>query len=127
MQKGLSVDINGDGEQTRDFIYVKDVADALQSAVTKIPNKIPWSVLNIGTGVPTSILELHREMIRFFPDADKVPRFSPTVSGDIRHSMACITAAAEALQFSPRYSLQAGLAELFQDWLKSCKSFRASE
>lgn len=114
MQNGQSVYVTGDGEQTRDFIYVKDVANALQSAVTKISNEMAWTVLNIGTGVPTSILELHREMTRFFPDADKVPGFSPTAAGDIRHSMACITAAAEALQFSPRYSLQAGLAELFQ-------------
>ena len=126
MQNGLSVNIAGDGEQTRDFIYVKDVAAALQSAVTKIPDEIPWSVLNIGTGVPASILELRREMIRFFPDADKVPIFLPTVSGDIRHSTACITAAAEVLGFSPRYSLEDGLAELFQDSVKRCKSSGSS-
>ncbi len=126
MQNGLSVNIAGDGEQTRDFIYVKDVAAALQSAVTKIPDETPWSVLNIGTGVPTSILELRREMIRFFADADKAPIFSPTVSGDIRHSTACITAAAEVLGFSPRYSLEDGLAQLFQDSLKRCKSSGAS-
>jgi Nucleoside-diphosphate-sugar epimerases len=118
MQKGLSVNITGAGEQTRDFIYVKDVAAALQAAVTKIPNEIPWLVLNIGTGVPTSILELRREMIRFFPDSDKVPIFLPTVSGDIRHSTACTTAATEVLGFSPRHSLQDGLAELFQDSVK---------
>jgi UDP-glucose 4-epimerase len=127
MQNGLSVNVTGDGEQTRDFIYVKDAAAALQSAVTKIPNEIPWLVLNIGTGVPTSILGLRREMIRFFPDSDKVPIFLPTVSGDIRHSTACITAAAEVLEFSPRYSLQDGLAELFQASVKPYKSSGASE
>ena len=100
MQKGLPVNITGDGEQTRDFIYVKDVAAALQAAVTKIPNEIPWLVLNVGTGVPTSILKLRREMIQFFPDADKVPIFLPIVPGDIRHSTACITAATEVLGFS---------------------------
>ena len=47
MQKGLSVNITGDGEQTRDFIYVKDVAAVLQAAVTKIPDETPWLVLNI--------------------------------------------------------------------------------
>jgi UDP-glucose 4-epimerase len=114
MQSGLSVNITGDGEQTRDFISVKDVAGALQLAVTKIPHDIPWSVLNIGTGVPTSILKLRHEMVRFFPDADKAPIFLPTLSGDIRHSTACISAATEELEFSPRYSLQDGLAELFK-------------
>jgi UDP-glucose 4-epimerase len=118
MQMGLPVNITGDGQQTRDFIYVKDVAAALQSAVTKVPHEIPWSVLNIGTGLPTSILELRREMIRFFPDADKVPVFLPAVSGDIQHSTACVTAADEVLEFSRRYSLQDGLAELFHDSVK---------
>jgi len=127
MQMGLSVNITGDGQQTRDFIYVKDVAAALQSAVTKIPKEIPWLVLNIGTGVPTSILNLHRELIRFFPDAEKVPIFLPTVSGDIQHSTACVTAAAEVLEFSPRYSLQDGLGELFHDSVKRCKSSGALE
>ena len=115
MQKGLSVNITGDGEQTRDFIYVKDVAAALQAAVTKVPNDIPWLVLNIGTGVPTSVLKLHREMTRFFPDADRVPTLLPHVSGDIRHSTACTAAATKVFGFFPRYSLQDGLAELVRE------------
>jgi len=118
MQKGLSVNITGDGEQTRDFIYVKDVAAALQSAVTKIPNETPWLVLNIGTEVPTSILKLRREMTRFFPNAERVPTFLPPVSGDIRYSTACTAAATEVLGFCPRYSLQDGLAEFVQESMK---------
>jgi UDP-glucose 4-epimerase len=122
MQRNQSVNITGDGEQTRDFVYVKDVAAALQAAVTKVPNEMRCSALNIGTGVPTSVLELRREMIRFFPDADKAPVFLPTPSGDIPHSTACITAATEVLEFSPRYSLRDGLAELFQDSVKPSKA-----
>ena len=118
MQRGLSVNMTGDGQQTRDFIYVKDVAAALQAAVTKIPDETPWLVLNIGTGVPTSILKLHREMSRFFPNADRVPTFLPPVSGDIRYSTACTAAATEILGFCPRYSLQDGLSELVQDSMK---------
>src|SRR4029077_6710373 len=122
MQKGLPVNITGDGEQTRDFIYVKDAAAALQAAVTKIPNEIPWLVLNVGTGVPTSILNLRREMIQFFTNADEVPIFMPITPGDIRHSAACITGATEVLGFSPRYSLKERLAELFQDSVHLSKS-----
>jgi UDP-glucose 4-epimerase len=118
MQRGLSTNITGDGEQTRDFIYVKDVATALHAAVTKIPHETPWLVLNIGVGVPTSILKLHREMSRFFPNANRMPTFLPPVSGDIRYSTACTAAATEVLGFCPRYSLQDGLSELVQDSMK---------
>ena len=127
MEKRLPVNITGDGEQTRDFIYVKDVAAALQSAVTRIPNEIPWLVLNIGTGVPTSILKVRREMIQFFPGADKEPMSLPIAPGDIRHSAACITRATEVLGFSPRYSLKEGLAELFQDSVKLSESSGVSQ
>jgi len=127
IRKGLSGNITADGEQTRDFIYVKDVAAALQAAVTKISNEISWLVLNIGTGIPTSILKLRHEMIQFFPDADKVPIFLPIAPGDIRHSTACITGATEVLGFSPSYSLQDGLDEIFQDSVKLSKSSGASE
>lgn len=118
MQKGLSVNMTGDGQQTRDFIYVKDIAAALLAAVTKIPDEIPWLVLNIGTGVPTSILKLHRELTRLFPNADRVPTFLPPVVGDIRYSTACTAAATEVLGFCPRYSLQDGLSELVQYSMK---------
>jgi len=118
MQRGLSVHVTGDGQQTRDFIYVKDIAAALQAAVTKIPDEIPWIVLNIGTGVPTSILKLHREMSRFFPNAERVPTFLPRVPGDIRYSTACTAAATKMFGFCPRYSLQDGLSEFVQDSMK---------
>ena len=122
MQNGLPVNITGDGEQTRDFIYVKDAATALRAAVTKIPKETPWLVLNIGTGVPTSILKLRSELTRFFPDADRTPTFLPSVSGDIRHSTAYTAAATEVLGFCPRCPLQDGLAELMQDPLLSVSS-----
>jgi UDP-glucose 4-epimerase len=122
MQRRLPVNITGDGEQTRDFIYVKDAAAALRAAVTKIPKEIPWLVLNIGTGIPTSILKLRRELTRLFPDADRAPTFLPSVSGDIQHSTAYAAAATEVLGFSPRYSLQDGLAELVQDAFLSVRS-----
>jgi nucleoside-diphosphate-sugar epimerase len=118
MQRAIYQLISEISEQTRDFIYVKDAAAALQAAVIKIPDEIPWLVLNIGAGVPTSILKLHREMRRFFPNANRMPTFLPPVSGDIRYSTACTAAATEVLGFCPRYSLQDGLSELVQDSMK---------
>jgi UDP-glucose 4-epimerase len=126
MQNGVSVNITGDGEQTRDFIYVKDAAAALYAAVTKVSNDIPWLVLNIGTGVPISILQLRREMARLFPLADKPPTFLPSMEGDIRRSTAETAAAIETLGFCPRYSLQEGLAELVQSSVKLHESSSAS-
>lgn len=111
LQDGRPVNITGDGEQTRDFIYVKDAAAALLAAVTHLNGEMPWLMFNIGTGAATSILDLRREISRFFPDKNCATTFLPAVPGDIRHSAASIRAAAETLNFVPRYTLQEGLAE----------------
>ena len=110
--------MTGDGEQTRDFIYVKDIAAALQAAVTKIPDETPWIVLNIGTGVPTSILKLHREMSRFFPNAEGCQRSCHVCRAIFDIQLPAQPQRPKCLGFCPRYSLRDGLSEFVQDSMK---------
>ncbi|WP_019120258.1 NAD-dependent epimerase/dehydratase family protein [Brevibacillus massiliensis] len=104
IQKGLPLTINGDGEQTRDFIYVADVAEAIEVAFTKADN----TVLNLSTGLPTSINELIDELVRL--SGRPVERHhAPNRPGDIRFSYLCNEKMAEQLEWTPRFSLRAGL------------------
>jgi nucleoside-diphosphate-sugar epimerase len=97
--------ILGDGEQTRDFAYVKDAVAAnilaLKSGVT--------GVFNIGQGKSTSINQL-AELITGLIGRDVKPAYRETRLGDVRHSLADITRA-QAVGYSPKYDLKAGLAE----------------
>jgi hypothetical protein len=97
--------IFGDGGQTRDFVYVKDVVRALVFAA-EAPNAT--GVLNTGYGVATSILELaHR--IRALTGSRSAIVHAPPRAGDVRHSHASVDRL-RAIGFEPDDRLETGLA-----------------
>lgn len=99
----------GDGRQTRDFIYIKDVVNANLLAAKK--NGIGGEVLNIGTGRETSLLRLVEMLSHLFGRTVK-PTIKPARKGDIMHSRASIEKAQHDLGFIPQYSLEKGLKEM---------------
>lgn len=101
--------IQGDGTQTRDFIYIKDVARAnLLAMKTPINNAV---TMNIGTGVSTSILALLKNIYRLAGRNCEYHTDKPR-EGDIKHSVANIEIAKKILNWRPAYTLDTGLAEM---------------
>ena len=82
MLAGGTVTINGDGEQTRDFVYVADVV-AANMAVTDSSEAGP---LNVGTGIETSVNELYSMMAAMVPNARPAVHATPKV-GEQRRSV----------------------------------------
>ncbi len=106
--------VHGDGRQTRDFVYVDDVAEAI-CAASEAEGDF-GGVYNIGSGLPTSVREL-AEMIMEIEGLTGEPHFGPRRSGDIRHSHAAIRKAAAAFGFEPSISLRSGL-EKSLEWYR---------
>ena len=104
--KGEKPVIYGDGEQTRDFIYGEDVAAANVAALHRGDNE----VLNISTGVPTSVNELLR-VLNELNETDILPEYHPERPGDIRHSYLKNDKALQMLGWQPKVSLREGLAK----------------
>ena len=97
--------IFGDGEQTRDFIFVKDVVEAnIQAAGSDA-----CGIFNISRGESTTINRLAELIVELTGRVVK-PFHLETLTGDIRHSLADISKAS-ALGFQPKYDLEAGLTE----------------
>ncbi len=102
--------VYGDGKQTRDFIFVRDIVQANLLAMTS--QKVgKGEVLNIGTGIETSLLDL-LEHIQGISDRDFDILYKDSRPGDVRHSRADISLARELLGFDPAYTMRNGLAEL---------------
>ena len=102
------ITIEGDGEQTRDFVHVSDIVRAnLYAATTDDVGE----AYNIGTGTRTSIEEL-AETIRDATDSSSSIVHRDPRPGDIRHSGADITRAKRTLGFEPRVSLECGIQSL---------------
>jgi len=100
---GDDITVHGDGEQTRDFIYVTDVVDALIQAMGK-----PSCVLNIGTGQPCTVNQLWQVIARHIVAAPR-PQYAAGRTGDIRHSVFDPTRAEVTLGWRARHSLEEGL------------------
>ena len=107
------VTIFGDGNQTRDFIYVEDVANAHALAVSS-PDSF---TINIGSGHPTSIntiFQIVAEKINY----TEHPIYSDSLAGDVKHIYLDIRKANEILGWKPQTSLDDGLNETLTWFLK---------
>jgi len=112
---GESPVIYGDGEQTRDFVHVEDVVQACILAAESL--QAEGRVINVGSGVETSVKTLAELVIRIM-GGDLPVKHGPAVPGEVRFSCADISAAQKKLGFSPSISLESGLKKL-------AESFRA--
>ena len=113
-QKNKSPVIYGDGEQTRDFIYVQDVVDAM--LLTLKNNITSGEILNLATGKPTSInalLAILQELFRQNTPAS----YQAARPGDITYSFADIGKIQKTIGFSPNYTLKQGLKKTIE-WFK---------
>ena len=102
--------IYGDGLQTRDFIYVEDVANANLLALN---SHIDFGIFNIASGKSISILSLAK-MILDLMNSNLEPIFAPPRKGDIRHSRADIRRAREMLGFEPQIDLESGIKKVIE-------------
>jgi UDP-glucose 4-epimerase len=110
--------IYGDGSQSRDFVYVKDVVKALiLAADTK---NSAGQVLNIGSGSNVTINGLW-ELIASLAGQQLMPEYKPARAGDILHSIADINLAESLLNFKIDFSLEQGLAATLE-WYRGQRS-----
>lgn len=104
---GQPLTVFGDGQQTRDFVFVKDVAAANVAAL----KSTHVGVLNIGTGISVSLLELIDALGRCARRTPEV-MFGPQAPGDIRHSAMRPDRLRNSLGFVPATDLVTGLRSL---------------
>ncbi|WP_455367729.1 SDR family NAD(P)-dependent oxidoreductase [[Eubacterium] cellulosolvens] len=98
--------IYGDGNNTRDFIYVHDVVEATLQALEA---KIDFDIINIGTGIPTSILTLAEMISRLLGKEGLDPIFTQPRVCDIDNSWCDPNHAKKVLDFSADIPLKEGL------------------
>ena len=110
-REGKPVAVYGDGQQTRDFVSVHDVARANVIAATRV--EVKSGVANICTGRGTALLEVIDVFRRHYPNATP-PTHLPARTGDIIHSRGSPDVAARELGFRAEVTIEAGLAELIR-------------
>lgn len=106
---GASLVVHGDGNQTRDFVYIDDVVNALKVAATA--DGIDRQVINIGSGEETSINALIQALTQVTQQQPEVI-YNPQQSGGIGRLVANLTKARQLLGYQPHVTLREGLARL---------------
>lgn len=97
----------GDGSQTRDFVYVKDLVNAF--ALVCENDSALGNVYNIGSGAANSLMEIFKTFQNHYNK--EIPyTFEDERLGDVKHSLADITSLQE-IGYTPNYSIQKGLSE----------------
>lgn len=101
--------IYGDGTQTRDFTYVKDVVQANIRAM----DRQVQGIFNVAYGSRISLVDLARIIMESIGEEHPI-LFEPPRSGDIHDSLAAISAAQNAFGYAPEYTVKTGLEETIQ-------------
>ncbi|UTA49541.1 NAD-dependent epimerase/dehydratase family protein [Simiduia sp. 21SJ11W-1] len=109
---GLELPIFEDGLESRDFVHVDDVAKAFSAAVELDGN----DVINVGSGVKTSVLEVAQGLNQAFKGQSPLKVTKQFRLGDIRHNFADIQRLGECLHLKKLISLEEGLAR-FSQWV----------
>jgi UDP-glucose 4-epimerase len=127
---GDAIEIYGDGQQTRDFIYIDDLIQAIELAVHPQPKQQspqqeaqePWGeVYQIATYRETTVNEITdkiKELIKREKGIELAITYTETRIGDVKRNYSDITKARTILGYDPKYDLDKGLANTLQYFLK---------
>jgi len=110
--RGEDLVIYGDGEQTRDFVYVKDIV----AANVRASEAVTGGTYNIACGRSMTVNELAQTIITITGSTSRIV-YAPVRAGDVKHSLAD-TSRARAIGFTPGFALEAGLRDTIA-WFKT--------
>jgi UDP-glucose 4-epimerase len=111
LNRKLPLVVFGDGSQTRDYVFVSDVAEAVLRVIET--DGIGCEIFNVGSGRSVSTAELARHLLSV-TDAGSQIVYEKERAGDVRASVASISKARGVLGFEPKVGLEAGLRRTFQ-------------
>jgi UDP-glucose 4-epimerase len=112
LRDGQEAVIFGDGNQTRDFVYVGDVVGALLAAA----GAATAGVFNVGSGVATSVADLYGLCAKT-AGVERPPRFAAERPGDLRHSVLDASRAGRELGWRAEATVATGVARTW-DWVR---------
>jgi dTDP-L-rhamnose 4-epimerase len=109
-----SINIFEDGKESRDFVFIDDVIQATFLGIEK--EQANGQVFNVGTGIPTTVLEVATLLITYYKEDVPVAISGNYRLGDIRHNIADIKKIEQVLSFRPAMNFKEGLQK-FTDWV----------
>lgn len=117
MLGGKQATIYGDGEQSRDFTFIANVVHGNLLAASAAAENVAGKVFNVATGTRVTLNETYR-LLQKLTGYQGEPRYEDDREGDVKHSLADISAAKNAFGYEPQVSFEDGLAKTVE-WYRS--------
>jgi UDP-glucose 4-epimerase len=118
IKKEETITVYGDGEQTRDFVYVKDICNGIYlSLIKKLPKK--FELIQLGTGKETSINKLIEILKKKIKNKKINIKYSPARSGEIIRNYTDIKKAKDLLNYTPEFDIEKGIEETISSFEKN--------
>ena len=124
MLDGKSPTIYGDGEQSRDFTYIDNAVSANLLAASAPAEKVAGRMMNVATGRRVTLNEAYAELQKITGFRGK-PKYEAPRAGDVKHSLADITVAKEALGYTVKVTFEEGLRRTVE-WYRQQHTAAAS-
>jgi dTDP-glucose 4,6-dehydratase len=116
------VTIHGDGSAARDWVYVEDVAEAIDAALNADINKIRGEVLNVGTGIATSVLDIAKKILKLMGKSESLLCSIPERPGQVDKHISSTEKTRKLLGWKAKTSLDKGLPRTI-DWYQENRSW----
>ena len=114
LRQNHDINIFEDGTESRDFVYIEDVADATILAIEN--QECAYKAFNVGTGKAVNVMTVAKYLKEFYKSESKINITGNFRLGDIRHNYADISLAQSILGYEPKFSFKKGL-EKFCEWV----------
>ena len=114
LRQNHDINIFEDGTESRDFVYIDDVADATILAIDN--ENCTGMAFNVGTGTAVDVLTVAEELKKFYKSSSAISVTGNYRTGDIRHNFADISLARKILEYEPKYTFESGLKK-FCEWV----------
>lgn len=115
IRQNKEIRIFEDGFESRDFVFIDDIVEA--TFLASVSDKAPGNVLNVGSGVATTVHEVVAALLRSFGTQVQVKVTGEYRLGDIRHNVADISRLREILDYAPQVGFDEGVSR-FVSWVR---------
>lgn len=110
---GNDINVFEDGNESRDFIFIEDVCEAIIGSISHESLK---GAFNVGSGIKTSVSHIAQQLVKLYEGSSKISISGNYRIGDIRHNYADISKITRAIGFCPKYDIDEGLL-VFSNWV----------
>ncbi len=112
-RQGKTIKVFEDGLESRDFVFIDDIVQATMLCIQNSSNNV--ESLNVGSGIRTKVIDIVKNINKYFGNKSEVVITDAFREGDIRHCYADLTKINKLLGFAPKWNFETGILE-FLSW-----------